>query len=229
MKKVSLLKLKDSIDRRSTLLAIPGIMDYLDLSPINRGKTAVWLEIIEQAIQNFQYFRPPITHLKAHVTGGETYEFTDNLDNVIAGLVPKEWVQVIPITVIGYIMSKPFRSTYNKQFEYESPNIEFYGINSGTYRFKCVLTYQLKPNVNSGGELTGGHIYFLDNQGPVYDMFINEALKCICDYLYDLKENMKLPNLPMELFNRLPDASSKLKERLDMYYKQSLFNGDLII
>jgi hypothetical protein len=66
------------------------------------------------------------------------------------------------------------------------------------------------------------------NTGVKSDKFIDQCLLTIIEYLYNMKNNMSLPNLPVEIFNSLDLVKTKLESELEDYYKNTLHDGSLL-
>jgi hypothetical protein len=51
----------------------------------------------------------------------------------------------------------------------------------------------------------------------------------VLEYIRNLKGNMTLPNLNVDIFGAVDVAYQQLKSELDQYYLQSVWRGDLLV
>lgn len=73
-------------------------------------------------------------------------------------------------------------------------------------------------------------IYWMNiEEGVLGQKFIDQCLVDILEYVKNLKGNLMLPNMSVDIFNSCENYWMNLKQELDQYYLQSSWRGDLLI
>jgi hypothetical protein len=73
-------------------------------------------------------------------------------------------------------------------------------------------------------------IYYLDiNSGVKGQMFIDQCMVELLNYIRSLKANFQLPNFPIDIFAAVDSLYQELKSSLDNRYLQSGWRGELLV
>jgi len=237
-----LSELKSTIERRAQIISMPNIFRLLQIN--SKFTSDQILEtIITQSLRFFEYYEPLIIHIRTLISfdlNYNGYKFIDNTDlyNIDGtGQIQDYQVEMIPNAIIGLSRASngiggwaPYN--YIRIFNYDRPTLYKFGLSSGVYNVKGIFNRPIKIKFDSSNNFTSdSYIMYLDGKtgGVTYKMFLDQLMMDIFTYIINMKENMVMTNLPIEIFNSCEKESTRLKEQLDLFYKESLTSGQLLI
>lgn len=220
MYKIPLLKLKDKVFRRISILALIGLEDLLSIDE-RVGGDEVFIEIISQSLETFEYYHPLCTHLNVYIQPDQgSYEFKSNFHGYLAGNLAEDQIELVPTEIIGITRSHEYPGTYLKDFYYERPYIKLLYLAAGLYKVKGYFRRPMIINYTPERVLTGDSaIYYLDDdlREAKSSMFLNQCCMDIGKYFWRLRENFNL-QLPVDMFIGMQTMVSELETKLDAYY-----------
>jgi hypothetical protein len=74
------------------------------------------------------------------------------------------------------------------------------------------------------------YLYYLDiNSGVRGQMFLDQCMVELLNYIRSLKANFQLPNFPIDIFAAVDSLYQELKASLDNRYLQSGWRGELLV
>lgn len=225
--------LKQKIIRRSMLLQVPYLFDLMG---INKAYTSdqVLSFNLEKAIQEFEYYNPLIRHFNSNLQWDSEgqYQFCNNFSGFLRGLVPEKYIELIPNSIIGFTKGPNYiPNTYIREFNYDRPTLKNYGLAAGVYLVKGIYNRPFVINFDSAMNITSDSaIYYMANHDTVDTLrFTDQVMMTILDYLLQMKNNMTLPNMPVDLFQGVEAAYAKLEEVVKDYYLNTLQRGQLLV
>lgn len=233
---ISLKKLKRIIFKRSTLIAIPSLNDLLELNE-DFSADEVFFSIVDLARQEFEKYFPLALQQKVYITPnprGE-FDFIDNFKAYIVGKISEDDINLIPNAVLGLTTNYYTNfSTMIRLYRYiNPPKLTDFGYAAGVYFVRSLCSYPMfeeytkESNCKTASDRAG--IYFMIEQGPRWKIFQDEVYLQLCRYLLNLKKNMAMPNLPIELFQGLEEDYSKVESAQQTTYQQNLGNGEWFV
>lgn len=234
MNKVLLSDIEKETFKRTTLIAIPNLSELLSLND-NFTAKEVFFSIVKLAIQRYQNYFPLALMQKVYIvpTPSGEYDFIDNFDAYIAGKISEDDINLIPNAVLGFTtnyytnfsqMIRLFRYPY-------PPHMTDFGYSAGRYYVRTLCDHPIWEDYNP---ITKDYtdkcaIYFFTKNGPRWKIFFDEVYLQLCRYLINLKKNMDMPNMPIQMFQGLEEDFNNLNASQDQLYQQNLGTGDWMI
>lgn len=232
MEKVSVNNLKKLLNKRSSLVGIPGLMDLLSFNEEEFSADEVFESILRMALEKFEYYEPLITSINIYIDYGvkDHYSFIDNVASVIKGIVSEDNLEMIPNSVIGLTKFRQYSDGYRIRVQYESPKMYRTSMSSAQYLVKGIFNRPLIIEYDSTKSFTDNCwlCFMAENRGEKWGMFMKQLLLSFLDYIYNIKTNMTIPDLPLEIFGAIETVKSDLATDLETYYKETLSNGSLL-
>lgn len=219
--------------KRSTLAGIPGLTELLSFNDEEFSADEVFEEILKMALEKFEYYEPLVTTIKVHVdySGRDHFPFTDNTAQVLSGIVGLDNHEMIPNTILGLSQYRSFGQGYLQKPIYENGKM-YRGSTSGTntYMIKGIFNRPLIIKYDSSRNITDDSwlCFMAEGRSEKWAMFMKQLLLSFLEYLYNIKSNMTIPDLPIEIFGALEVVKDKLDQELDVYYKETLSSGSLL-
>lgn len=233
MQKISIHNLKRRIERRSTILSIPDLFEYLTLDDVVEDSSgdSTFIELLESALEEFEYYEPLITDSKVYFENTESYEFVDNLDIILQGILGEDYLQLVPRELVGITSTYTPRSIWDKNFIYEKPRLRAHYRNGWNW-VRGIYSRPLRYKYDDAEKLIKeeSFLYYIPTDTSVeFGMFINQLLYTMIEFILQSANNMKYPGYPIELFEGLRDKMATLRSTLDDFYKTSQSNNKLFI
>lgn len=202
-------------------------------------------EIIRKSLRQWEYHFPliwedkilDISQLKCCCPGegpGEGYyKICNNFDLYLGCVISEDQIILVPNTTpkIRYQGSYPYPGSYTPVVDYQKPYVHL-GMYAGTSFFlrglcsrPLILEYDASKSFTPKAAL-----YWMDiEQGVQGEMFTNQCLVNVLEYVRNLKGNLTLPNFSVDIFGAVDVAYQQLKQELDQFYLQSGWRGDLLV
>lgn len=254
MEKTSLLDLKKKLFLRSALIPIDNLEEILSLNDTFTCDEILY-ELFTKAKQEFEYYEPLITEFQINPNlmiscncPPGAIELTDNFDLYLKCMLPENQIHLIPnaapmlrvgMESTGYNSLMSYYGTYsgvagNYTYpnDYQRPYL-FIGnlLPSTTLWMRGIYNRPMDPAWKK--DKTFGKkaaLYYLDiNQGVRGQMFIDQCMIELLNYIRSLKANFSLPNFPIDIFGSVDTLYQELKGSLDNRYLQSGTRGELLV
>lgn len=232
--RVTLKEIFKDTFRRSTLLAIPDISEYLVVDESMFTKWEIFYSIVRDALKNFEFYYPLCLNQKIYISKSpdNTAYIEGNFDAFIEGKISEEHAFITPSSVVGISTTSFVNGAPMRNFRYEPPVFYDFHYSSGTYHANCICK---RPFIEDYNEVTGEPtnkcaIYYMSKDiDSVYGVFRDEVYLQVCRYLSNVKKNMMLSNMPIELFQGLEEDMSKLEGKLESLYNSNLTSSYWLI
>jgi len=233
--KLKLLDLKKNIQKRSALIGIPNMWSLLSIND-SFTDDEIFLEIVQNSVRTFDQAVPLVRIIKVYLSFNNTYnryEFTDNSASYINGIIDDTMIIMIPSSIVGItrtLLGNWIPNTYVRTFIYDKPYLYRTGLMEGVWMVKGIFDHPLHPNLSQDNRFTDNSmILYMYNYGPEFKNFQDQVLHDTLRYIIDMNNNLKLPDLPVQLFEAAEQQADKLKESLDRYYYEAKQNGSLYV
>lgn len=236
MNKVTLKELFRDTFRRSTLISIPDLSELMVVDEAMFTKWEIFYSIVRDALKNFEYHYPLCMIQKIWIdvdSGSRKAVITGNFEAYLKGIVTEEQLVIVPAAIAGMSTSYYTASTYPlRNFRYNPPEMSDVWYSSGAYYMNtiCKRPFPEKYDEVTKEPLDTCAVYYMnldvDNQ---YSIFRDEVYLCVCRYLMNLKKNMALQNMPIELFQGLEEDYNNINQVQQQRYDQALTNSYWII
>lgn len=236
MNKVLLSYIEKETFKRTTLIAIPNLSELLSLNDSLSAKE-VFFSIVKLALIEFEKYFPLALMQKVYIvpTPSGEYDFIDNFEGYIQGKIEEDDINLIPNAVLGFTtnyytnfsqMIRLFRYPY-------PPHMTDFGYSAGRYYVRTLVNRpvweEYEPESNNTVYTDKCAIYYFIATGPLWKIFFDEVYLQLCRYLINLKKNMDMPNMPIQLFQGLEEDYNDLKSKQETLYQQNLGDGNWMI
>lgn len=225
---VSIKKLEDYTFTRSTLIAIPDLRLFLTMND-RITPQQVFMSIVKEALKKFDFYYPlfriPMMYIYPDVN--KTFEFHNNFEECIKGVngLNESNISLIPKAVLGVSCSPDAASgLLMRSFRYQSPYIYDFWYTPSRYWVHMLCNH---PVLEEYDELTGeytdrcGIYFFTWNEDSSFYAFLDQVYVELCRYLLNMKKNLSLDNMPIDIFNGLEEDFSNINSSLENHYSQS--------
>lgn len=234
--KVTLMDLYKDTFRRSTLIAIPNLSELLVVNDSEFTKWEIFYSIIRDALKTFEYYYPLCLTQKIWIeidSNTRKGYINGNFEAYLKGIITEEQICIMPAAIIGMSTSFYTASTYPlRNFRYNPPEISDCWYSSNTYYINSICKRPFIEEYHKvSGEPTGKcAVYYLNKDGDnQYSIFRDEIYLQVCRYLFNLKKNMMLQNMPIELFQGLEEDFNRLEPKQDQIYQNALTHSYWLI
>lgn len=231
MEKVELKTLYKDLSRRSTLVAIPKVVDILDVPGGEHTKWEIMYSIVRDSLQNFERYYPLNLLQKLHIvldpiTSRSNY-IVNNFDQYLKGEIQEEDIQITPEAVYSVGSSRGYYGYSTPSFrpKYEGGYFIDLSLQTGVYYAETVCK---RPFPEVYDEVTGEPtekcaIYFMTRDlDSTYSIFNDEMYLNFCRYIISIKKNIFLQGMPIELFQGLEEDYNRIDNQLQNTYMSAL-------
>lgn len=222
--------------RRSTLIAIPNLSELLVVNDSEFTKWEIFYSIIRDALKTFEYYYPLCLTQKIWIeidSNTRKGYINGNFEAYLKGIVTEEQICIMPAAIIGMSTSFYTASTYPlRNFRYNPPEISDCWYSSNTYYINSICK---RPFIEEYDKVSGEPtdkcaVYYLNKDGDnQYSIFRDEIYLQVCRYLFNLKKNMMLQNMPIELFQGLEEDFNRLEPKQDQIYTNAVTHSYWLI
>jgi hypothetical protein len=235
MNKVTIKTLLEDTFRRSTLIAIPNLTDLLELNE-SYTKWQVFYDIVRISVRNYERYYPLNLRQRMYISvdpSTRMYEFKSNFQGYIDGVVAEDQISLIPSSIAG-LATVPFASSgyVFRRFAYNAPFLMDFWFPPQHYWVQMITNRPMYEEYDKVTEEPTDRcaVYYVNRDlGSEYAIFADEVYRQVCRYIIDLKKNMTLQNLPIELFSGIEEDYNKISSELESHYSNSLMAGHYII
>jgi hypothetical protein len=227
--RVTLKQLYKDIFRRSALLAIPNCSELLDVPNNEFTKWEIFYSIVRDALKTYEYYYPLCLIQKAYIevdSQSRKAFLIDNFKAYLKSIVDESQILVIPSAIVGISTSYYTASTYPmREFRYNPPEITDCWYSSNTYYMNTICK---RPFIEEYEEVSGDPtdncavFYMSRDTDSMYTIFANEVYLQMCRYLLNIKKNMNLQNMPIDLFNGLEEDFQRMQSDQQNIYSQAM-------
>ena len=229
MDKLTLTEIYKDTFKRSTLIAVPSIDELLAVEYSEFTKQEIFYSIVESAVLNYSKYYPLVVQQKMFInvdSGTRVGEVNDTFDNYISGIADESSVCIRPMSVQGLQYNGYVGSGYPlRNFRYENGKFWDFWYSTGMYYGNCICQY---PMFEDYDPVTKAYtdkcaVYYIKkNLDSKYTIFRDEVYVQLCRYIMNIKKNMQLQNMPIELFNGLEEDYNNVKSDLQDTYKSAV-------
>lgn len=230
MVKVTLKEIYKYIFSRSTLIAIPNLNELFELNE-KLTKYEVFFSIVDNALKEFEKWVPLYIKQKVWIQLDQYRRFTfeSNFDAYLDGKIIEDDIILVPSAIVGFSLNpyNTYMGTYIRNFDYRPPTLYEFWYGNKIYWIECICN---RPLIEEYDEKSKDYtdrcaIYFMAKVGSEYKYFLDQVYLEVCRYIVNLRKNLGLTNMPIELFQGLEEDMSKLENKLETYYMQSQTTG----
>ena len=234
--KVTLMDLYKDTFRRSTLIPIPDLSELLVVDEAMFTKWEIFYSIIRDALKTFEYYYPLCLTQKIWIeidSNTRKGYINGNFESYLKGIVTEDQICIMPAAIVGMSTSYYTASTYPlRNFRYNPPEISDCWYSSNTYFINsiCKRPFYEEYDKVSGEPTDKCAVYYMNKDGDnQYSIFRDEIYLQVCRYIFTLKKNMMLQNMPIELFQGLEEDFNRLEPKQDQIYQNALTHSYWLI
>lgn len=219
--------------RRSTLIPIPNLSNFFEFNN-EFSKYEVFYGIVRDALDKFQYYYPLFRQQQCYLRVDKNLraEVSDNFKSYLDGIIDENNVFLMPTSVIGLApqpavgMTFPYRS-----YHYEIGLFMDLPYSSGLWYMACLCMRPFPEDFDDNGVPTDNcAVWFMNKDtDPEFKIFKDQVYVELCRYIYNMKQNMQLQNLPIDVFAGLQEDSQRVQGELDRIYDQAVTASSWII
>lgn len=232
---ISLKDLYRDTFRRSTLISIPNLSDLLEVPGSEFTKWETFYGIVKDAVQKYSYYYPLVLVQKMFINVDSTSRkayINDTFENYVKGICDEDTAIVMPSSVQGLSYNAYVGATYPlRNFRYNTGVFYDFWYSTGIYYANTTAIFPLyEEYVESSKEPTSRcGLYYMPNKDSAYSVFRDELYCQVCRYLMNIKKNMNLPNMPIELFQGLEEDYNNVSSKLETLYSTALLHSNWLI
>lgn len=234
--KVTLKELYKDTFRRSTLISIPNLTEFFEIEGSNYTSWEVFYGIVRDALQKFEYHYPYNYIQKLYIEvnlNKRTGMIFDNFKAYLDGIVCEDQLTIIPASVQGLALNGFTASIYPlRNFRYEPPMFTDFWYSSRVYFANTLINRPLFEEYDEASKEPTERcaVYFMSKDvGSQYKIFRDQLYVELCRYIMNMKKNMQLTNMPIELFLGLEEDFQRIESQLENIYQQSLTSSPWLI
>lgn len=234
--KVTLRQLYKDTFKRSTLISIPHLTDMLEVPGSEFTKWEVFYSIVRDALKTFEYHYPLTITQKLYLeidSNTRKGYINGNFESFIKGIITEDQIVILPSAIVGLSTSYYTASTYPlRNFKYNPPEITDCWYSSGIYYANTVCKRPFYEEYEKASKEPTDNcaVYYMNYEGDSeYAIFYDEVYLGVCRYLMNIKKNLALQNMPIELFQGLEEDFNRIESKQDQIYQQALNQSYYII
>ena len=234
--KVTLRELHEEVFLRASLVAIPNLERFFDMKG---GKTSHWkvfYRIIKSAVKKFEFHYQYNFIQKLYLEVDpikKTALVIDNFKQYLDGIIAEDQINIIPSAVIGLAYNAYMTSTFpERRFRYEPPYLrDFWYSNKIWWANTLIRRPFFEEYEKESTEPTDRcAIYFMNKDvDSQYGIFEDQCYVELCRYIVNMKKNITLPNLPIEVFLGLEEDMQRMDAQLETTYMSALPSGSYLL
>lgn len=211
--------------RRSTLIPIPNLIEFFEFNN-EFSKWEVFYGIVRDALDTFQKYYPLYMqqHTYLRVDNNFRAKVRGNFDAYLKGIITEDQIFLLPGAVIGLSSAPAVGTSYPiRNFHYEVGEFFDFFYTSQVWYMAC-LCYRPFPEEFVDGEPSANcNVYWMNKDNDVeFKIFKDCVYVELCRYIYTMKQNMQLQNLPIEVFQGLQEDGDKVRSDLDSTFTNAL-------
>lgn len=227
MEKITLKSLFKDTFRRSALISIPDISELLVVPGSMFTKWEVFYTIVKDAVQKFDYYFPLCITQKTYLSvdsGTRKVKLQDNFKSYIKGIIDEDSIFILPTAVAGISTSYYTVTTYPlRDYRYENGEFTDFWYSSNVFYIVSICSHPLYEEYEEVSKEPTDNcaVYYMSEHfGSRYTIFRDEVYLSVCRYIMNLRKNMMLQNMPIELFGGLETDYQELNQKQEQIYQQ---------
>lgn len=220
--------IKELIDNTIIQSATLAMIDFRDLIKVNPNFTyyKIMSRILIQALERHERVCPLFKRTRI-LFGGHEHTFVDNFDAFLEGKVTEEYTTLVPKTV--YNIDTSLLHT-RRSWRYDMP------VMRNTYRlglqFVDYITsypYRFYEDKEADDFTNDSYIYYIPlYDGKSQDRFFKKTFYFeLLSYLKSVKNNIRYPDMPMELMMGIEEEYQILNQEVTEFYRKASSHGRL--
>lgn len=211
---------------RSSLLAL---IDFRDLILVNPAYeyTEVIEQLVRKSLSEFEKKCPLFKKSRVYIPDTE-YTFVDNFQAFIDGVITEKYVTLIP-KVIFSLDSSLLHS--RRSWIYTRPMMSnVYSIGTTDVDYMCSYPVVFKKEQDYDEFTEDSAIYYISaDDGITQDsMFRVQFYHTLLKYVNNVKNNMRHPDMPMELLQGVEVELQEVGQELAEFYRRCNSHGRLL-
>jgi len=222
------MSVKDLIKDVQIQSATISLIDFRELIVVNPNFTYVdvMAKLIRQALEKFERTCPLFKRSRV-LLNEEEFAFTDTFDAFLDGIITEEYCNIIPKTI--YNVDTSLLHT-RRSWRYDRP------VMRGTYKlglqyvdYMCSYPFRYDEDKDINDFTDDSFIYYI----PLYggnsqeNMFKKEVYYQILSYLKQIKNNLRYPDMPIELLQGIDEDYQMMQQELQEFYRKANSHGKL--
>lgn len=227
--KLTLTEIYRDTFRRSTLISIPNLTEFFTIPGSGYTHWEVFYGIVYEALKKFDYYFPlnliQQFYLQVDSTSRKA-QLTGNFEGYINGIVCENQICIVPAAVQGISLNGYTASGYPmRNFRYEPPEFRDFWYSSGVYwgNTTCYRPMYEEYDPVTKKPTDRCAVYYMNKDVDTeYKVFRDQVYLEVCRYIMNMKKNMLLQNMPIDLFQGLEEDYNKVESQLDQTYNNSL-------
>lgn len=227
--KVTLYDIYRETFRRSTLISIPNLSQLLVVPGSAFTEWEVFYSIVRDALKVYEKYYPLAIQQRIYIEVDNTTRkarINGNFEAYLKGIISEDQIVLQPAAIVAMSMSFWTSSTYPlRNFRYENGEITDCWYSSGSYYMStiCKRPFIEEYEEASHKPTSNCAVYFLEKDvNSQYTIFADEVYLSVCRYFMNIKKNMMLQNMPIELFQGLEEDFNRLEPKQQQIYDQAL-------
>lgn len=235
MNRILLKDLRDKIFKRSALVQVNKLSELMNLNDSFSGDELL-AEIFRLSLSKFEYYHPLILDINIYYMEDSAvrkgyHEMVDNFKLYLENRICEDQIMLVPNSVNGIKVRGGYTTpgSYYRATDYDKPYIQV-AWSTGEYVVRGLCNRPMIESYTKDKHFDdNAAIYWMDFNGVLGKVFLDQTLCDVLDYVRNLKGNFILPNYPAEIFGAVDVAYQQLKMELDQYYLQSNWRGELLL
>lgn len=223
------IKIKDLIKDmllQSSLLAFVDFKDIMLANP-NFSYYEVMSRLVRLALEAHEAVCPLYKRSRVFINGS-TYTFKDNFDAFLDCKIKEDFVTLIPKTT-PYNVDTSLLHT-RRSWLYEKPvlkNVYNLGVIDIDYITNYPVRMSESPETKDFTDESA--IYYMDMYGAKTEdaKFKRQFYLQVITYLKGVKNNLRYPDMPMELLQGIEEEYQYVSQELQEFYRKSATHGRL--
>lgn len=230
MDKFKIKDIQEYTFKRSTLINIPKLERFFSMNKTYTPQQ-IFCSIVREALGKFEFYYPLFLINKTYINAypNRMFEFQDNFSAFIAGEVTEDRISLVPSSVIGFTASVDASvGSMIRTFRYDPPRVTEFWYSPRDYWVHMLCR---RPLVEAYDEVSKGYtdtcaVYYISNSiDSASRIFLDQVYVETCRYILNMKKNLTLSNMPIELFQGLEEDLNKIEGTLENHYSNSLNSG----
>lgn len=226
--KVTLKELYDDVFKRSTLISIPNLSELLEVFNSEYTKWEIFFQIVRDALKTFEYYYPLGLIQKIYIeidSNSRRGKITGNFKGYLDGAVGEDQVVLVPAAITGMSTSMYTNSTIPlRMFRYNPPYITDCWYSTNIFWVNSICKRPLFEEYNKVTKEPTDRcaVYYMTKDiDSEYSIFRDQLYVETCRYIINIRKNMDLQNMPIQLFQGMEEDMNRVDQNLQTIYQQA--------
>lgn len=210
LKKMTVKEIEDYIINSSPIFGMPSFKDILRIH-VNGSYYKVFTRILEDSLKELDRKRPLFIHSTININSNGEYEFEDNLEAVVSGILDIKYLTLHPTSIVnleGSLLNCARTFIYDEGTGTLRASSAT-GLVECDYLARHPFFHEKHPTED---EFTDESVIYgvQMNADYVSDMFINLVIYHLVCYIIELRTQVNYTELPIEIFSGCQDKKSDM-------------------